>query len=42
MQSEMLTLKRIGNAYRALNNSQSEWAKEYWYGVVSELKKKLN
>jgi len=42
MQSEMLTLKRINNAYQALNNSQSKWAKEYWNGVVSELKKKLN
>jgi hypothetical protein len=42
MQSEMVTLKRINNAYQALNNSQSKWAKEYWNGVVSELKKKLN
>lgn len=42
MQSEMLTLKRINNAYRAFNNSQSEWGKEYWNSVVSKLKKKLN
>jgi hypothetical protein len=42
MQSEMMTLKRINSAYRALNKSQSEWAKEYWNGVISELKKKLN
>lgn len=42
MRSETLTLRRISKAYRALKNSESEWAKEYWNGVISELKKNLN